>query len=70
MILFFLCSRENSATLNALAQDHRNDVFSNIMALLCGTLGRIYIFYIDLIQFYFLLKVILQKKSQCTFLRR
>jgi len=53
LILFLLCSRESSVTLNALAQDHRNDVFSNTMALVCGTLGRILIFYIDVIQFLF-----------------
>ena len=40
LILFLLCSRENSATLNALSQDHRNDVFSNTVALLCGIVGR------------------------------
>ena len=39
LILFLLCSREQSATLNALAQDHRNDVFSNTVALICGTVG-------------------------------
>ncbi|CAF2140102.1 unnamed protein product [Rotaria magnacalcarata] len=39
LILFLLCSRESSETLNALAQDHRNDVFSNAMALVCGILG-------------------------------
>ena len=39
LILFLLCSRESSATLNALAQDHRNDVFSNTIALFCGILG-------------------------------
>ena len=40
LMLFFLCSRESSATLNALAQDHRNDVLSNSIALLCGILGK------------------------------
>lgn len=40
LILFLLCSREKSATLNALAQDHRNDVFSNTVALLCGIVGK------------------------------
>jgi divalent metal cation (Fe/Co/Zn/Cd) transporter len=49
LILFFLCSRENSATLNALSQDHRNDVLSNTVALLCGILGMIYHFSINLI---------------------
>lgn len=40
LILFILCSRESSVTLNALAQDHRNDVFSNVIALICGVAGR------------------------------
>ncbi|CAF3663594.1 unnamed protein product [Rotaria sordida] len=39
LLLFILCSRESSETLNALAQDHRNDVFSNSVALICGTFG-------------------------------
>lgn len=40
LMLFFLCSRESSATLNVLAQDHRNDLLSNTIALLCGILGK------------------------------
>ncbi|CAF3541966.1 unnamed protein product [Rotaria sp. Silwood1] len=40
LILFILCSRETSETLNVLAQDHRNDVFSNSIALICGFLSR------------------------------
>ncbi|CAF1274263.1 unnamed protein product [Adineta ricciae] len=39
LVLFILCSRESSVTLNALAQDHRNDVFSNVIALICGVAG-------------------------------
>ncbi|CAF0932807.1 unnamed protein product [Adineta steineri] len=39
LMLFFLCSRESSATLNALSQDHRNDVFSNTVALICGIIS-------------------------------
>ncbi|CAF3507612.1 unnamed protein product [Rotaria sp. Silwood1] len=39
LILFILCSRETSETLNVLAQDHRNDVFSNSIALICGIFG-------------------------------
>ncbi|CAF2541680.1 unnamed protein product [Rotaria sp. Silwood2] len=39
LLLFILCSRETSETLNALAQDHRNDVFSNSIALICGIFG-------------------------------
>jgi divalent metal cation (Fe/Co/Zn/Cd) transporter len=67
LILFVLCSRESSETLNALAQDHRNDVFSNIIALVCGTLGMLYIiFYIN---FIFFLKVFFQEKIQHAFLR-
>jgi hypothetical protein len=26
--------------MNALAQDHLNDVFSNIVALVCGIVGK------------------------------
>ncbi len=43
LILFILCSRVSSATLNALSQDHRNDVFSNAVALFCGIIGMILI---------------------------
>ncbi|CAF0832862.1 unnamed protein product [Didymodactylos carnosus] len=39
LILFILCRRVANPTLNALGQDHRNDVFSNIIALVCGLVG-------------------------------
>ena len=48
LILFLLCSRESSATLNALSQDHRNDVFSNTIALLCGIIGEPAMFSVEI----------------------
>ena len=39
-ILFFLCYRVKTPTLSALAADHRNDVFSNLVALACGLVGK------------------------------
>jgi divalent metal cation (Fe/Co/Zn/Cd) transporter len=41
-ILFFFCYRIKTPTLYALATDHRNDVASNIVALICGLIGIIY----------------------------
>jgi hypothetical protein len=41
-ILFFLCYRIKTPTLYALAEDHRNDVASNIVALICGLIGILY----------------------------
>ncbi|CAF0837608.1 unnamed protein product [Adineta ricciae] len=38
-ILFFVCHRVDSPTTSALAEDHRNDVASNIVALICGLIG-------------------------------
>ncbi|CAF3151667.1 unnamed protein product [Rotaria sp. Silwood2] len=38
-ILFFLCYRVKTPTMSALSSDHRNDVFSNIVALFCGLIG-------------------------------
>ncbi|CAF0982117.1 unnamed protein product [Adineta ricciae] len=38
-ILFFLCYRVKTPTMSALAEDHRNDVASNIIALGCGLIG-------------------------------
>ena len=39
-ILFFLCYRVDTPTMSALAADHRNDVVSNIVALICGLIGK------------------------------
>jgi divalent metal cation (Fe/Co/Zn/Cd) transporter len=39
-ILFFLCCRVKTPTMSALSADHRNDVFSNLVALSCGLIGR------------------------------
>ena len=39
-ILFFLCSRVKNPTMSALAEDHRNDVASNSIALVCGLIGK------------------------------
>jgi divalent metal cation (Fe/Co/Zn/Cd) transporter len=38
-ILWFLCYRVDTPTMKALAADHRNDVFSNLVALFCGLIG-------------------------------
>ncbi|UJR22524.1 hypothetical protein I4U23_025573 [Adineta vaga] len=38
-ILFYFCHRVHTPTLSALAEDHRNDVASNTVALLCGLVG-------------------------------
>jgi hypothetical protein len=40
-ILFILCYRINNPTMSALAEDNRNDVASNIVALVCGLIGNI-----------------------------
>ncbi|KAI0217953.1 Metal tolerance protein 10 [Lamellibrachia satsuma] len=39
LILFLLCRRHDSPSLQALALDHRNDILSNSVALACGLLG-------------------------------
>ncbi|CAF1151635.1 unnamed protein product, partial [Didymodactylos carnosus] len=39
LVLFVLCYRLKNPTMYALAEDHRNDVASNIVALACGLLG-------------------------------
>ncbi|XP_074654824.1 uncharacterized protein LOC141908619 [Tubulanus polymorphus] len=36
LVLFLVCQRWKSPLSEALAQDHRNDVLSNIVALVCG----------------------------------
>jgi hypothetical protein len=38
--LSFLCFQISNPTMSALAHDHLNDVFSNIVALVCGILGK------------------------------
>ncbi|PVD37011.1 hypothetical protein C0Q70_04004 [Pomacea canaliculata] len=38
-ILWIICRRVESPTIQALAQDHRNDVLSNSVAIVCGYLG-------------------------------
>lgn len=39
-ILSFLCYQVTNPTMYAVAQDHQNDVFSNIVALACGIIGK------------------------------
>ncbi|XP_061196691.1 uncharacterized protein LOC133204968 [Saccostrea echinata] len=39
LILFLLCRRIMTPTVQALAQDHRNDVLSNTLAIVCGYIG-------------------------------
>lgn len=46
-ILFLLCCRVKTPTMSALSSDHRNDVFSNIVALSCGLAGTISFFSVD-----------------------
>jgi hypothetical protein len=41
-VLFVLCYRVKNPTMYALAEDHRNDVASNIVALTCGLIGIIH----------------------------
>lgn len=38
-VLFVLCRRVKTPTVQALAQDHRNDVLSNTLAIVCGYIG-------------------------------
>jgi len=40
-ILFVLCYRVKNPSMYALAEDSRNDVASNIVALVCGLIGMI-----------------------------
>jgi len=40
LILSFLCFQISNPTMQALAQDHLNDVFSNIVAVVCGIIGK------------------------------
>lgn len=35
-----MCRGSNSSSVQALALDHRNDVVSNSVALVCGYLGK------------------------------
>jgi divalent metal cation (Fe/Co/Zn/Cd) transporter len=39
-ILFGFCYRIKTPTMSALAADHMNDVASNIVALVCGLIGK------------------------------
>ncbi|XP_021366579.1 metal tolerance protein 9-like [Mizuhopecten yessoensis] len=39
LVLYLLCRRVQKPSVQALAQDHRNDVLSNSVALVCGYLG-------------------------------
>ena len=39
-LLFLLCSRLKNPTMSALAEDHRNDVASNLIALACGLISK------------------------------
>ena len=44
LVLFLLCRSfgQFSSSVRTLALDHRNDVLSNIVAIICGYLGKIY----------------------------
>ncbi|KAH9493122.1 Metal tolerance protein 11 [Bulinus truncatus] len=39
LILFLVCRKVRSPIVQALSQDHRNDVMSNFVAIVCGYLG-------------------------------
>ncbi|KAL3862484.1 hypothetical protein ACJMK2_008445 [Sinanodonta woodiana] len=39
LVIVCKCFGRGSSSINALAQDHRNDVLSNIVAIVCGYLG-------------------------------
>jgi hypothetical protein len=39
-VLAFLCFQIANPTMRAVALDHLNDVFSNIIALACGLIGK------------------------------
>ena len=39
LLLWLACRKVNSSVMQALAQDHRNDVVSNTVAIICGYLG-------------------------------
>ena len=38
-VLFLVCRRVDTPGTEALAQDHRNDVLSNTIAIACGLIG-------------------------------
>ena len=40
-ILLVACARYKNPTMDALAEDNRNDVASNIVALACGLIGKL-----------------------------
>lgn len=40
-VLFVFCYRIKNPTMSALAADHMNDVVSNIVALVCGLIGKV-----------------------------
>ncbi|BFZ23391.1 hypothetical protein BsWGS_26431 [Bradybaena similaris] len=39
LVLWLVCRRVKSSIVQALAQDHRNDVLSNAVAIICGYIG-------------------------------
>ena len=39
LVLFLICRRYKTPSVDALSQDHRNDVLSNTLALACGYIG-------------------------------
>ena len=41
LLLYLVCRRVQSPAVQALAQDHRNDVFANLLAIVCGYLGNV-----------------------------
>jgi cation diffusion facilitator family transporter len=68
-VLFLLCFRVDSAAVRALAVDHRNDVASNLAALVFGLLGTYVWKYLDpigaiLLSFYIIVNWILVGREQ------
>ena len=40
-VMWLVCRKVNSPIVQALAMDHRNDVMSNSVAIVCGYLGEV-----------------------------
>lgn len=47
LILFILCKRQGTASSSVLAQDQRNDVLTNLFALVGAYVGHHYWLYAD-----------------------
>lgn len=68
-VLFLMCFRVDNASVKALATDHRNDIASNLAALIFGLLGTYVWKYIDpigaiLIAFYIIINWVIVGREQ------